>query len=61
VVNEQLRESFGRLAYDAYARKAGGRSLVSGDRLPPWDDLDQKIKDAWLAAASAVLSGEITK
>lgn len=60
-MNEQLRDGFGRLAYDAYCRKAKGVSLVSGDRLPPWDDLPRNVKDAWLAAASAVLSGETTK
>lgn len=61
MVNEQINEHYGRTAYDAYARKAKGVSLVSGDRLPPWEDLPKKVKDAWLAAAAAVLSGEITK
>lgn len=44
-----------RIAYEAYARSTGGKSLVSGDALPAWDDLPQAIRWAWDAAAQAVI------
>jgi len=44
-----------RIAYEAYARSTGGKSLVSGDTLPGWDDLPQPIQWAWDAAAQAVI------
>jgi hypothetical protein len=44
----------GQLAYDAYCESTGGKSLVSGEPLPPWNSLNGKIKKAWDAAAWAV-------
>lgn len=45
----------GKIAYDAYCEETGGVSLISGDKLPKFEDLKQSIKDAWAAAASAVI------
>lgn len=53
----QISASYGRRAYEAYLTYAHGRSLVSGAVLPTWEDLDDEIKGAWVATASAVLSG----
>lgn len=47
--------SLGQIAYDAYVKKAGGVSLVSGAKLPVWSDLDPRIREAWGAAATAVV------
>ena len=44
----------GRIAYEAYSRATDGISLVSGDKLPEWDDVEPLIQDAWHAAATAV-------
>lgn len=55
----QLHPRFGMLAYMAYRENSGRKSLVSGVNLPVWVDLPQEMKDAWIAAAAAVLSGEI--
>lgn len=45
--------NFGKVAYDAYCASSGGVSLVSGAKLPLWDDLSPQIKSAWEAAALA--------
>lgn len=45
--------NFGRLAYEAYFKKAGGVSLVSGKPLPSWEEQATAIQDAWHAAAAA--------
>lgn len=45
---------FAKIAYDAYCKSTGGVSLISGDKLPEFDALKDSIKQAWLAAASAV-------
>ena len=50
-------EEDGQRAYEAYSREAGGRSLVSGEALPPWAGLPEGIRRAWCAAAAAVLEG----
>ena len=41
--------------YDAYADRAGGKSLISGADLPEWRDLPADIRAAWSAAAGAVV------
>jgi len=46
--------SYGQLAYEAYRSSSGGKSLVSGAELPPWDDLPEDIRDAWCDAGHAV-------
>jgi hypothetical protein len=45
----------GRRAYAGYCSSAMGKSLISGQNLPQWEDLKQEIKDAWVSAAEAVL------
>jgi hypothetical protein len=47
-------ETPGSVAYEAYRESAGGRSLVSGDPLPQFDELPAQIRAAWDAAAQAV-------
>lgn len=44
----------GRLAYEAYARHAAYRSLVTGQMLPLWPEQAAEIREAWDAAAAAV-------
>lgn len=46
--------SLGKTAYDAYCKQTGGKSLISGAPLPPFEGLNQSIKDAWAAAAIGV-------
>jgi hypothetical protein len=43
-----------QVAYDAYVVNAGGKSLVTAQALPAFDQLPEKIKEAWQAAADAV-------
>lgn len=50
----------GRLAYDAYCKQAGGRSLISGDKLPEFAALKQEIREAWAASYIAV-AGEVDR
>jgi hypothetical protein len=54
-VTSQLHdEHLGKLAYDAYATQTGGVSLVSGQLLPPWSELNSALRTAWIAAARTV-------
>lgn len=43
-----------KLAYEAYRDSAGGKSLISGEPLPDFDDLRFEIQQAWADAADAV-------
>lgn len=47
--------TWGQIAYEAYCVQAGNRSLATGAKLPPWGEQNDEIKDAWEAAAKAVL------
>lgn len=44
------------VAYEAYRRNCGGKSLISGAPLPAWDCLPDSVRAAWFAAAAAVLA-----
>jgi len=46
----------GQIAYEAYSKQAGGKSLATGWPLPSWFQLNVAVKDAWEAAAKAVLA-----
>ena len=45
---------WGKIAYEAYCVVSDGKSLVSGQALPSWENLNQEIQGAWNAAAQAV-------
>ena len=45
----------GRAAYKAYFDAVGGRSVVSGDPLPFWDQMESNTREAWRAAADAAV------
>ena len=48
-------KSLGQVCYEAYCKNTGGKSLVSGAILPQWNALSDRTKEAWEAAASAVV------
>lgn len=43
----------GKTAYEVYCTAVGGRS-INDDPLPPWDEQNERIQDAWNKAAVAV-------
>jgi hypothetical protein len=47
--------TLGQVAYEAYLEVSGGRSLVSGTRLPTWSDQDELIREAWEHVADTVI------
>lgn len=52
---------YGKIAYEAYFAKSGGKSLISGAPLPTWDAQSDAIKEAWQAAGEAVVKAAIEK
>lgn len=44
---------YGQIAYENYCLAAGGKSLATGKRLPPWEDQTPEIQNAWNAAGAA--------
>lgn len=48
-----LIDYWGGLAYDAYFRHCGGKS-IRGESLPSWENQDPAIRAHWFAAANAV-------
>ena len=46
---------YGKIAWEAYAEAVGGTTF-DDKPLPKWEDLGQRQKDGWGAAASAVLN-----
>ena len=53
--------NIGQVTYEAYVKEAGGVSLISGAKLPPWNMLNPKIQKSWHAAASAAIDYAINK
>ncbi len=45
-----------RVGYEAYAKQTGGKTFDGCD-MPGWDQLPDRIKDAWHAAATAIADG----
>jgi hypothetical protein len=45
----------GRVAYEAYSASTGGTSAVTGAVLPDWSVTTVRIREAWNAAAEAVV------
>lgn len=50
---------YGEVAYAAYCAQTDGRSAVTGEPLPAWDEQRQEIRDAWDAAAAAVVDAHV--
>ena len=44
-----------KVAYDGYRDYSNGKSLVSGDPLPEWGELPDRIKVAWMVSTRAAL------
>lgn len=44
----------GQAGYEAYAAKTGGKTFDGRD-MPKWDELPDRIKDAWSAAAHGIV------
>ncbi len=42
------------IAYEAYRKQSGGKSLVSGQPIPSFSELKPEIQEAWYEAAGAV-------
>lgn len=51
----------GRVGYEAYSEHTGGKSLVYGERLPSWNELNPEIKTAWQCAAEAIIFQPLKK
>jgi hypothetical protein len=49
------RKEMGQVAYEAYAELREWRSF-DGYRIPAWDQMREDLRDAWNAAADAVIS-----
>lgn len=47
-------ETYAKLGYEEYAVSTGGKTFDGRD-MPKWDELPQRIKDAWRAATDKVL------
>ena len=51
-----MRKPYGQIAYEGYFDSCGGKSLISGAPLPPWDAQSSEIKIAWGRAALEVIN-----
>lgn len=44
---------WGKVGYEAYGEQVGWKAY-NGEAMPQWEQLPQRIQDAWHAAASAI-------
>lgn len=47
--------ALGRAAYEGYRSSSGGKSLISGDPLPPFERLKPVVQLAWVVGAEAAV------
>lgn len=47
-------EDRGRCAYEAFLRASGGKSPMTGEALPAWEEQPAEFRAGWLAVANAV-------
>lgn len=47
-------KTLGQIAYEAYIESTGGKSLITGDTLPPYEQLNTDVQKAWEYAADAI-------
>lgn len=52
------RVQLGRIAFEAYRDEVGGLS-VTGTPIPDWEDLGDRIRLGWCAAAEAVEDADV--
>ena len=48
-------EGLGKVAYTAYREHINHKSAITGLGIPPWEALSDEVREACVAAASAVL------
>lgn len=48
-----MADELGRVAYEAYGESVGWITF-SGTAMPTWEEQNEKLKQAWNSAASAV-------
>lgn len=53
--------ALGKVAYEAYFVHSNGVSLINGEPLPMWDELNNNIRLAWTVAAKAVVIREAVR
>ncbi len=47
-------KTFGQVGYEAYCAHTGWKSLVSGQPLPPWNQVKPEIQAAWEKSGEAM-------
>lgn len=52
-----MNKTAGQLAYEGYCKSSRGKSLISGEPLPTWDQVKPEIREAWELAAQEVING----
>lgn len=56
-MTEKTRSStIGEYAYEKYREFSGGKSLVSGQEIPPYEGLPAEIKGAWEYSAAHLVA-----
>ena len=46
--------NYAKIAYEAYAKQTHWKSIITGDKLPEFENLRPEIQAAWETAAKAV-------
>lgn len=49
-----MEPDYGKVAYESYCTYSEGKSLISGETLPKWEEQSEQIRSAWRAAAGGV-------
>lgn len=50
---QDQEENYASYLYTSYRAFSNGKALSSGNPIPPWNQMEDKYKDAWKAVARA--------
>ena len=48
---QELTMKMAKAGYEGYCQYTRWKSAVTGDTLPPWEELPGNVKNAWFSAA----------
>ena len=52
---DEITYQTAKKGYESYCASTYNKSVVTGDTLPPWEELPEAVQTAWFAAAKGMI------
>jgi len=54
ILEEENYMNLAKIGYEAYCKSTGGKSAITGDKLPAFENTPKTVQMAWAAAAYSI-------